>query len=693
MGSKDQRLFYFELPLVESGRIYKPASLARRIVNLEPTPEGTLRSIRGPAVYELSGKSALGRIHGMAHLSSLGGANDLLVVRAGSKLLRHAGWVRDWLELKTGLNNESRQKYPDSMVVINGRLIWSNGTDRPTVVDGSRTYGHWTYPLGFERGPGVPAVLCPQTADAPLSAVGFAPPNWHGYSHQGRIGTAGDTYQGQQGSLLAGTWSYAYCYEDFDGNLSPLSPAALASVKSEGCFLGVNQIANDSETFNVIDDLTRSFYVQGLNRGPDHTAYVRLYRTPDTQHDVSEFHLLARIPGNRGAPYPDNVPDGLLKAAPLAQDVVPVPHYKVACEYQGRLVIANTLGNPGEIRFSEPNFPGTFVSDSYIIPDGSGAEVTGLASLGGSLLAFTPRSTYQIILDAEGIRSIPLSKTIGCVAPSSIVGLEDGSVLWLGRDGFYRFDGQTISRTSDQITETVLALNPNRVGRSVAMYDPDTSEYRCAVPYGTSTTNDRWMCFDLQRGGWRELQMGLHAGACCVTTDDRHLALAGCYDPNAATWEVYAMGRESRTYAPPARTVLYASSEVRLGDDQTGLQRFNVSKLLLGFVECDSETSLTVRIYKDGRNTNPVTTTCKLVENDYQSTWSYNTAVLGTSTFRDSKICWGRVDVDVTNCTSFRFELEIVGTAHLTLHGVAVVGEVVDGNGNRVTSATWGTTP
>lgn len=694
MSSRTQSLLYFELPLVESDRIYKPTSLARRIVNLEPTPEGTLRSVRGPCVYELSAKSALGRILGMCHLTSLGGANDLLVIRAGSRLLRHAGWEQDWLELETGLNNESRQKYPDVMVAINGRIIWSNGVDRPLVIDGARTYGHWTYPLGFERGPGAPAVLSPQTADVtgnlPLVNV---PPNWHGYSHQGRIGTVGDTYQGQQGSLLSGSWNYAYCYEDFDGNLSPLSSIVSGSVKSQGCFYE-NQIDPSLTTENVVDDLTRSLYVQGLDRGPDHTAYLRLYRSPDTQHDTAELHLLARLPGNRGSPYPDNTPDGVLKAAPLAQNVIAIPHFRIACEYQGRLVVANTRANPGEIRISEPNFPGTFVSDMYIIPDGSGAEVTGLISLGGSLLAFTPRSTYQVILDAEGLRSIPLSKTIGCVAPKSIVGLEDGSVHWLGRDGFYRYDGGSITRTSDQITETVLALNPSRVGRADAMYDPDTSEYRCAVPYGTSSTNDRWLCFDLQRGGWRELRLGLHAGASCVTTDDRRLPLVGCYDPADDSWDVYVMGRESRTYTPPARTVLYASSEVRLGSDQTGLQRFNVSKLLIGFVECDSVVPLTVRVYKDGRNSSPVTTTCKLVENDFQSTWSYGTALLGTSAFRDPKICWARVDVDVTNCTSFRFELEIsVAAGHLVLHGIAVVGEVVDTNGNRVTSSTWGTAP
>ena len=155
------------------------------------------------------------------------------------------------------------------------------------------------------------------------------------------------------------------------------------------------------------------------------------------------------------------------------------------------------------------------------------------------------------------------------------------------------------------------------------------------------------------------------------------------------TWDVYVLGHESAVYDPPLRRYFYSSADIRLGPDQTGLTPFSISRLLIGFIESDSATTLTVRTYRDGRNDTAVTTTCKLVDHDFEDTWSYGTAVLGTDVFRDPKISWARVDVDATSVSSFRFELECTGASYLHLHGVAVLGGVVDTSGGRTPMSTW----
>lgn len=689
-------LFQLELPFVESGRIYQPSSLARAIQNFEPTPEGTLKSVRGPAKYEIhDGQTVFGQVFGCYHSSSMAGANDLLLVRAGSTLYRHAGWSRSWVAILSGLNSEDRQKYPDSFVEINGKVCWSNGVDRPQVIDSSTYYGNLVHPLGFERGPAAPAACGPNVSDDTSVASDDVPPNWYGYSHQGRIGTPGDVDLGEDGCLTAGNWQYALCYEDFEGNLSPLSTGSnvISVVTQSAGYLPTSAPTVVGGTpykrVNQVDDMTRAFLVKGLNKGPDHTKAIRVYRTMDTKHFEGGYHLLVRIPGNLPFQYPDNIPDGILANTPMAEDVTSVPQYKVACEYQGRLVIGNTAANPGLIRFSQPNFPGTFHTSDYVIPDSTGAEVTGLISMGGNVLAFTPRSTYLISLDAEGLRSTPLSKTIGCIAPQSLVCIDDGSVVWLGRDGVYSFIDGGIKRISNAITPLILRLNQSRAGRACAIYDPTTSEYKLSVATDAHTTNNLILCYDIQRDGWREQRLGLNMAAMCVTNDDRRYAIACGYD--GSTWDVYVLDYQSRTYTPPTKRFLFRSGEIRIGRDQSGLQRFKATKLLIGIVEADSNAKATVRYYKDGRSDNPVSTTMKLVEDDFLPNWAYGGAVIGTDIFRDPKVCWVRVDIDVTNCTSFRFEIELFDTDHIVLQGLAFLGEAQDHGGNRVTSATWST--
>src|SRR3990167_2189193 len=220
-------LYQFDLPAIESGKVYAPGSIARRLLNLSTQPDGTLASIRGPALYEIASKVALGRIHGLCQVSTLDSANDVLIVRAGPPLYMHAGWERNWVVVpvgansdcsNSGLNDDDRQTYPDVMIAINGKIVWSNGIDRPRLIDAAGAYGARMNFLGFDRLPGAPTGFGPaalmdqaSTADTPDN-----PPNWFGYAHQGRIGTIGDELNGQDGCMRAGGWFYFSQMEDYD---------------------------------------------------------------------------------------------------------------------------------------------------------------------------------------------------------------------------------------------------------------------------------------------------------------------------------------------------------------------------------------------------------------------------------------------------------------------------------------------
>lgn len=702
-GPELRNPFAFDLPSIESGLVYKPASIARRIVNLYVTPDGTLASVRGPCTYEIGGKIALGQVFGICHCSTLGGANDVLVVRAGSTLYRHAGWNRTWEPVPVGANNDvtngtlntdDRQPFPDAMVAMNGLIIWSNGIDRPRLVDCRSAYGSRLAFLGFSDIPSRPLGLGPSSymdnVEAGTDDYPTTPPNWFGYSHRGRIGTIGDEMLGQDGNLQAGSWQYAVQLEDDFGNRSPVSPLSNAVlVRTQSCSYDAAAAAPQAAQMkylrhNTTDDLTRQFVAKGLDRADASIAYVLLHRTPDTRHYPADLHLLARIPGQGPICFPDNVPDGLLLGGPIPQDLHTTPKFRICWEYQGRLCAANTSSHPGSLWISEPGLPGTYQTKYRVEPDPTGAEVTGGFGANGANYVMTARSIFAVSIQPDGLRAEPISRTIGCVAPGSIVAMPDGSMIWLGRDAFYQFDGQSVRKISDAIFPTVERINLGRAGRAVAQYDVRTAEYICAVPMDSSYGNNRILAYDPASKGWREQVHGITYRAMTTTNDHRAYLLAG---GNIGTDnDVYLLDHESRTYTPPLKTYRFESVELRV--DPSGRRRGNIPTIYFGFVESEIPTNANIRWYRDGRRVDPVDQEITLVDVDIDPTQSWGTAVLGTSVYQTPKLFWRKADVGIIDCTSFRFDLTITEPAHITLAGIVFDGNLTDHAGSRVPEAT-----
>ena len=180
-----------------------------------------------------------------------------------------------------------------------------------------------------------------------------------------------------------------------------------------------------------IDDLLRQFLVRAGGSAPAQAVAIRLYRTPDIKNSGSRPRFLARIPGNREFAFPDGTSDAELGTEMVA--TIPTPRYRVACTHQGRLVVANLVGTPGMVRRSAVGSAGTFPEVDFVFPDSGGAEVTAVTSHDGVLLAFTESSVYS--LEDFG-QPRPLAQGVGCVAPQSVRALPDGTLVWLGRDGF-----------------------------------------------------------------------------------------------------------------------------------------------------------------------------------------------------------------------------------------------------------------
>ena len=438
-----------------------------------------------------------------------------------------------------------------------------------------------------------------------------------------------------------------------------------------------------------------------------HCVAVRLYRTPDTRNVGIEPQLLVRLPGRGRAEYADNTPDSGL--GPMWEETVSVPVFKLMCTHQGRLVIANTEGEPGIVRRSQPGFPGTFNKLDYIYPDSGGSEVTGVASHAGILVTFTTSSVYSLE-DFDLPR--PLAQGIGCVAPSSIKALPSGVLIWLSRDGFYGMtpDGQ-ITRVSAPIDSFMRdSVTRGKMSRAVATIDSHTNEYRCAIATDGSPFNNMLLCFDGRY--WRRMSLNLHVVGMTRTDDysQNTLALAVDYSASAdsATGFVGASGFRAAlpddsygvyrpevfnssgdmsfnqpltrllvldrvsgdpSYTPPPRTIRYRSAWFRA--DESGLTPVNVRSLFICMADA-WDGNAKVRIRKNGsEKVIAEMDDLRLIGVDDESDVVNDivgSSVNMNSKFHNRRMFWRQVPVGLENVNTWCFEIEFKQTPSHSVH-------------------------
>ena len=708
------------IPPGEGRQAYSPVALAWYVENLELDEDNSLKSVVGPSVLRVDqaiyGTSAYGtsnvytrgsiefsddygfpayqkvgaRPHSVFCANLLNGSAHVTLYRFGKDLYLYRGdrSNRDVVKV-TDLSTVSNPRFPDQYVRIGNNIIWTNGVDRARVIQ----FNGSVFELGYNRAAETPDVSGPTQPD--FDEIPQYYPNSVGYSWPGRIGTPGDVLTGREGALLNGSWFYYFQYEDLFGNLSrfsaPSEPVAIHSnqadpfrsvnlegfdkaLGAEGRIASFKKGAQGTE----IDDLTRRFLVRGGGDAPEQTVAIRIYRTADTKHVDNTPRFLARVPGSSQFAYDDNKSDSEL-GVPWSE-TVETPVFKVACSHQGRLIVGNLSADPGAVRQSVPGLPGTFNKDDIIYPDAGGAEITGLVSHNGVLLVFTENAMYQISADFRSPQ--PLSLGVGCVAPRSINAMPDGTLMWLGRDGFYgmRRIGDIV-RLSQPIDKAFKSdVNDSRMHLAVSTIDAESKEYRCALAASGDYENKLIFCFDGKY--WRRQTLGVHIADMCGTKDWRQYTLAIGSDPRedstpakfigtteikpewftGAAARVFILNRQTTDYFGPPRRIRYRSSWIMAAEN--GLVPTNVRTLYVGLKDAWSGVA-TVRVFKNG-SWSPVAQIDDLLLVGPDDESGLVTDAAGSATYDQSRVhvprlFWRQVPVDLHNVSSWAFEIELVG--------------------------------
>jgi len=569
-----------------SGRIFAPEELAGRLHNFVMTEEGTLRTVVGPVEYRPSvipGEPPAtevpydGVLKGLFHATV--NNRSLLIAHWGDKIYLMEGWGRRWrvivgIDLATILSGDYQNQRAASTPLSqsDGRpsfttqfVAMPNGI--VIIPQGDRTYftdGETILPLGYDRSPAPPRAFGPrlqvdiesdnngggQGADPAVDADDEA--NTGGYSYRGRglvealgnsrLGTirndaidveAGGKKSNHLGGILEdGEWRAVTQWQDHFGNLSP------ASGRSEPVRVHTESNITKERKKDKAES-SDAMRFQGawsnIQKGPPGTVGRILGRSRDLKNSgipgmwqVPNYSTVGTLqsvtlPGNATTTFPDNIPDSWL-LLPVA-DIDPVPRMSVATQFDGRLWVDDT-NTPGLIRPSRPFQWGTFPRGENIWVDTQGNRITGLHAVQGVMLVFTETSTFAVTPNDSGSGYVtsPVNLAIGCVAPGSLQTLPSGLTVWLGREGFYAFDGRGVLEISGDIKQDVIRrINKGyRIG-AVAAVDPRMGEYRCAIPVDGSPTNNLMAVYDTV--GWRTRD-DVHAAALCVTRDTRQLMLA-----------------------------------------------------------------------------------------------------------------------------------------------------------------------
>ena len=714
-------------PREETGKLLTPDNLAGEVFNMRITDEGTLRSLEGPTPWlpAVAGQGGLvypspqAEMHGIYHHAF--DNRDMLLLHSGAAVYVFEGWKKRW---GGGVPGKDELLKDATTALLQTRVPNFKGVCAPTQFEGvpngvvivpqeGRAYffdGEAVGALGYSNAPSSPVGNGPSaynhTVDNMFAdefsrvcfgfgRVGTVSP----YLGQGAVAAAdgGDTALGMR---LKGSYMAATRWIDRWGNMSPMSQTSaeilIPSKNSIGTLWSDGTTAESQHM-----DWTPSHILWEsveVDTAPDsHTIGRILYRTKDTKNSgqAGLFEVpanagsgalyYATMPDNISSMFPDNTSDEQLLTTPT--QTIGVPEFRYCKLAFGVLFIADKQ----TVRWSRPSFWGTFGENSWLVPDASGAEITGFANTPSGLVVFTELSTFLINQnqDGTGYTHQTLSSSSGCVAPSSIQVTSDGTAIWLGREGFYALAaGGQPELISAEIKTKTRYINSARTIQATSILDPKTGEYRCWVPFQGSRTNNR--CFIFDGGSWRESQVLTEVKAACVTKDHRAYTLVagtargtttvGATTDYASTAGVYLLDHEVFSFKPQARESKIRTTWIGSAD----AARKSPKRVTIWLRECHSS-PLTVTLYRDWRKkaVQVDATTVKLYSpEDVPPFWG-STELDGASSWKKRRPYWTKVDIDVPSCEVFSIELGMTADAAWEFIGLEVE-EVIHSSSHRI---------
>lgn len=299
-------------------------------------------------------------------------------------------------------------------------------------------------------------------------------------------------------------------------------------------------------TGSTVRDIT----LTGIPIGPTGTTQRIIYRTVGDASRAAviadtSFYRVATISDNTTTTYNDAVTDATILAdtAPTWSTVsagsnVTPPKGRYAIIHKEKLFISGNVTNKSDIYWSDNFNPDNFASGDYIqVRPDDGDEITFMKEQLG-ILAIGKTNTIQKLY-TEGSSdtwevSAPFS-FIGCPAAYSAANTPYG-IIYLGRDGIYRFTGQSSDLISDAVTPTIRDVLSTNMDKVFGFYHKN--EYHMAYTSESSgeTSNNRVLVYNLVRDAYVIDTKSVNVMASLNSGDDLGVMYLGSSDTDGYVW-------------------------------------------------------------------------------------------------------------------------------------------------------------
>ncbi len=286
--------------------------------------------------------------------------------------------------------------------------------------------------------------------------------------------------------------------------------------------------------------------------GPSGTTHRYIYRTlgQTTRANVladTTFYLVTDISNNTATTYSDSTTDATIvadnpptyaTATSGASNVTP-PHGLFLFINKDYIWLGNdpsgTAYGQSTAYFSQVLNPDYWPATNYFLvrPD-DGDSIAAITSYLGQLLIYKTNTIQKIYTDQASTTSWQLSQPfsyIGASAPYSVVATPIG-IMYLGRYGLYKFDGQSSTLISDVVTNNIRDINATNYGNVASIYY--SNEYRMA--YTSTATgsgvNDRVLILDIIRNSYTKDTENVNSWAVYNSSDDYGALYSGSATTN-----------------------------------------------------------------------------------------------------------------------------------------------------------------
>lgn len=285
------------------------------------------------------------------------------------------------------------------------------------------------------------------------------------------------------------------------------------TLDSEGNIISESDYSPASGSVDITSKMLRA---AGLDISTSDITLRRLYR-PTTSGAI--LFQWVDLDGNILTSIEDDLSDAGLSL--VASPILGTPsHLTHIAEFRGRLFGVSD-DDVDSLRYTEAGLRYSWPSDNFFTVQPAGADFVGVTALIGRRDALgIGRSNQLLQLTGTGAEDssgsidfdlVTLSKQLGVESQESVVVFRD-TAYFLWKDGVYSWSSEGITCLSDGGSDgrgsvrswfaTDSYFNRERFTNAFAVVDPVRFKYRLYLAAAGSSTEDRWVEFDIKDRTW-----------------------------------------------------------------------------------------------------------------------------------------------------------------------------------------------